>query len=135
MDQKLFDTFAKEKVLVSLCWTGEPCRYHGRPVPSPKKIARLRKEYDLIFICPEQLGGLPVPRPAAPLRNMIGGRLFDVQGNDVTESFRLGASRALAIAQKHNIRKAFLCRNSPSCDINGFTGSLFKEHGIKVTNL
>lgn len=135
MGQKLFDNFAKEQVLVSLCWTGEPCRYHGRSRPSPKKITRLQEKYELIFICPELLAGLSVPRPAAPFRNITAGRLFDITGHEVTESFQLGARRALAIAQKHNIRKAFLCRNSPSCDINGFTGSLFKEHGIKVTNL
>lgn len=135
MTQPLFNNWKKELVLVSLCWTGKPCRYHGRPVPSPKKIARLREDYELIFICPELLAGLPVPRPAARLRNITAGRLFDVTGHDVTESFRLGARRALDIAKQHKIKKAFLCRNSPSCDINGFTGLLFKEHGIKVTNL
>ena len=125
----------RESVLVSLCWTGEPCRYHGRPVHSPHKIARLTARYNVIYICPERLAGLPVPRPAAPLRNLRDGRLFDITGKDVTEIFRLGAQRALAIAQRHGIRKAYLVRHSPSCDISGFTGSLFKEHGIKVMNL
>jgi len=126
---------AKETVCVSLCWTGEPCRYHGRPVASPKKIARLTARYNVIYICPERLGGLPVPRPAAPLKNLRNGRLRDVTGADVSEPFRLGAVRALAIAQLHGVKKAYLVRNSPSCDISGFTGSLFKEHGIKVVNL
>jgi uncharacterized protein YbbK (DUF523 family) len=135
MTQPLFNHWKKEPVLVSLCWTGEPCRFHGRPVPSPKKIARIAEQYELHFICPEQLAGLPTPRPAAPLRNLRAGRLYDENGLDVTESFQVGARRALAIAESLNVRLAFLCRNSPSCDINGFTGSLFKEHGIKVINL
>ena len=125
----------KETVLVSLCWTGEPCRYHGRPVRSLAKIARLSARYEVIYVCPERLAGLPVPRPAAPLKNLKDGRLLDVTGRDVTAAFELGARRALAIARRHRIRRAYLVRGSPSCDSSGFTGSLLKEHGIQVVNL
>jgi len=125
----------KESVLFSLCFTGEPCRYHGRSVPSPAKIARYSKKCNLIFVCPEQLGGLPVPRPAAPLQNKQNSTLYDVTGCNVSSRFILGAKKTLEIALEHNCQKAFLCKNSPSCDRTGFTGELLISNGIKVINL
>ena len=125
----------KEKVLVSLCFTGEPCRYHGRSVPSPAKIKRLSERYLLIYACPEQLGGLPVPRPAAPLRNKNGDKLRDINGKDVSREFITGAKKTLQICLEHGIERAFLCKGSPSCDKRGFAGELLLKHGIKVINL
>ncbi len=125
----------KENVLVSLCFTGVPCRYHGRSVPSPRKIERLSSEYNLIPVCPEQIGGLPTPRPAAPLQNKVDDRIFNVCGEEVTTAFRCGAERTLDVARVFSCKKAFLCKNSPSCDATGFTGELLKENGVQVTNL
>lgn len=125
----------KEKVLVSLCFTGEPCRYHGRSVPSPAKIKRLSEKYQLVCVCPELLGGLPVPRPAAPLRHKNGNELRDISGKDVSREFIAGAEKALLICEKFAIRKAFLCKGSPSCDKRGFTGELLQKHDIKVINI
>jgi len=125
----------KENVLFSLCFTGEPCRYHGRSVPSPVKIARCSKKYKLIFVCPEQLGGLSVPRPAAPLQNKQNSTLYDITGRNVSSRFILGARKTLKIALKYNCQKAYLCKNSPSCDKTGFAGELLKANGIEVVNL
>jgi len=125
----------KKPALISLCFTGCPCRHHARPVASPRKIEKLSKEYYLIPVCPEQMGGLPTPRPAAPLCNKIDGRIFNVCGEEVTNAFRDGAQRTLEIAQLFNCQDAFLCKNSPSCDKMGFTGELLEENGVRVTNL
>ncbi len=125
----------KEKVLVSKCWTGEPCRFHGRSVSSPAKIKRLTERFELVFVCPEQLGGLPTPRAAAPLKNKQNNKLVNCKGFDVSAEFICGAKKTLAIAHANNCKKAFLCKGSPSCDKTGFAGELLTQHGIVVYNL
>jgi uncharacterized protein YbbK (DUF523 family) len=125
----------KENVLFSRCFLGVPCRYHGRIVSSPAKVARLSKKFNLIPVCPEHLGGLPVPRPLAPLKNKKGEKIFDILGNDLSLSFKKGALQTLEIAKRYNCKKAYLCKNSPSCDKRGFAGELLEKNGIKVINL
>jgi uncharacterized protein YbbK (DUF523 family) len=88
-------------------------------------------------VCPEQLGGLSTPREAADL---VGGDGADVlkgkarvitrSGEDVTESFCLGARQVLQIALQQNIRGIFLKSGSPSCGITpqiGVTAALLSQ--------
>lgn len=124
-----------EYALFSLCFLSVPCRYHGKPVPSPAKFKRLSKKYILIPVCAEQLGGFPTPRPAAPLQNKKGCKILNVNGEDVSLYFIKGAEQVLKIAKIYGCKKAFLCKNSPSCDKTGFTGELLIKNGIKVINL
>jgi uncharacterized protein YbbK (DUF523 family) len=136
-------TPAKETLLVSACLLGERCRYDGGSCPAPR-AAELAEKYRLVPVCPEVLGGLPVPRPPAELR---GGRVITREGRDVTAEFRLGAERALALAVKNGARRALLKSASPSCgsglihDGNfaggmtpgkGVTAALLEENGITV---
>lgn len=52
----------KEPVLVSLCFLGVPCRWHGRPAKRRDALlAKLKEKYVLVPICPEQLGGTGLP--------------------------------------------------------------------------
>ena len=125
----------KQFALFSMCFLGVPCRYHGKSVPSPAKFARLSKKYNLIPFCPEQLGGLPTPRPAAPLKNKKGFQIKNVENQDVSKYFIKGAEIALQIARIYGCKKAFLCKGSPSCDKTGFTGELLRKAGIEVINL
>lgn len=124
-----------ENALISLCFLGIPCRYHGRSVPSPAKFNRLSAKYNLIPVCPEQMGGLPTPRPAAPLQNKKGDLLLNRNGEDVSRHFIAGAECALAVAKMYGCKKAFLCKGSPSCDASGFTGQLLQKNMIEVINL
>lgn len=123
-----------ERVLISKCFLGVPCRYHGRAVGSPAKVARLAARYELVPVCPEELGGLPVPRPATPLRNKHGAQIRDRRGNDVSSAFIAGACATLALCLREGISRAYLCRGSPSCDRRGFAGELLERHGIHVVN-
>lgn len=125
----------KENALFSLCFLGVPCRYHGRSVPSPAKFKNLSAEYNLIPVCPEQMGGLPTPRPGAPLKNKNGLSLKNTLGQDVSANFIAGANYALGVARLYECKKAFLCEGSPSCDKEGFTGELLRQNGITVINL
>jgi len=131
--EMLFDG-VKPAVLVSMCWRGDRCRYHGRLTPKPQLLARLERRFRLVFVCPERLGGLPVPRPAAPLRLRRDGRLWDVKGREVTHEYMLGAEKTLEIARQNGCERAYLVRGSPACDKSGFAGELLTAHGIRVIN-
>lgn len=135
MAQKRTKT-SKPVVLISRCLLGVPCRYHGRRytrwgkrIGRPQLIARLRKRYTLIDICPEVDAGLPTPRPPTRKEN---GR-YIAAGADVTAVFLAGAKLALRLAQRHHVERAYLLRGSPSCDsIDGATGCLLRQHRIRV---
>lgn len=132
-----------EKVLVSACLLGDNCKYSGGNNYS-KDTVSLKKHYELIPVCPEQLGGLPTPRVPCEI---VNGKVVDRDGVDKTAEFLLGASRSLALAKKHNCSRAILKENSPSCGYgtiydgsftgkrirgNGITASLFEENGINI---
>ena len=125
----------KVNVLFSLCFTGCPCRYHGNVVPSPAKVQRIGQKYNLIPVCPEQLGGMPTPRKPAPLKNKKGQTIKNSDGEDMSKQFLEGAYNTLELAKLFNCKKAYLCKGSPSCDKTGFTGELLTKNGIEVINL
>lgn len=133
----------KEKLLVSACLLGENCKYNGGNNYDPV-AASLRDRFELVPVCPERLGGLPTPR--APSER-VGEKVLDREGADVTDAFRLGAEKALAIAKAHGVRRAVLQERSPSCGCGtiydgsfsgklipgmGVTAQLLAENGIQV---
>jgi uncharacterized protein YbbK (DUF523 family) len=133
-----------QTVLVSACLLGKPCRWHGRAVrPSGyvKKFLADHPDVEVVPVCPEELGGLPTPRPPVKTRR---GRIFetcadkarrdDVTGPEVTAAFVAGAEATLAIAQERGCSFAILCKNSPSCSRTGKAGRLLIENGIEVVN-
>ena len=133
----------KEKLLISACLLGVNCKYSGGN-NSPPLAERLKERFELVPICPEQLGGLPTPR--APSERM-GDRVVTRDGGDVTEQFRLGAARALEIARKNGVTRALLKERSPSCGCGmiydgtfsgalvpgkGVAAELLEKNGVKV---
>ncbi|MBP1638581.1 MAG: hypothetical protein H6Q17_164 [Bacteroidetes bacterium] len=130
--------------LCSACLLGLACRYNGESVPHEKVLHLAEKEV-LIPVCPEQMGGLPTPRPAVELKN---GRAITIDGKDVTENFEAGARQVLEIARLYDIDTVILKQRSPSCGCgqvydgtfsggsvvsgNGITAKLLLENGIKV---
>jgi uncharacterized protein YbbK (DUF523 family) len=131
-------------VLVSACLLGIPCRWHGRKLYKSTYIRRFERDHpavELVPVCPEELGGLPTPRP--PVKR-IRGRVFEtcpekkrrreVTGKEVTAAFEAGARATLAIALERGCQKAILCQWSPSCDQNGITGRLLAAHGLRIIN-
>ena len=131
-----------DKILVSACLLGEPCRWHGRPVSFSRAVLEFIRDCpcaELIPVCPELLGGLPVPRPPC---KRVGGRVFEtcadksrrreVTGPERTAEFVAGAELTLEIARRWGCRRAILCRYSPSCDSAGITGRLLLDNGIDV---
>ena len=140
-----------EALLVSACLLGFDCKYNGGNNALPAEtLQKLRARYRLIPICPELMGGLPVPRTTS---ERIGDRVIDRDGVDRTDAFRCGAARSLedvrvyAAANGCRIAGAVLKANSPSCGVGTiydgtFTGTkttgdgvftaLLREEGIPV---
>jgi len=143
-DDRLFPEFErqvyKEPVLISACFLGIPCRWHGRRAKRRDKlIERLRKNYVLAPVCPEQLGGMPTPRTGEYLAGK-GAQVLDEglriiapeTGEDVTRFHLNGAEYTLEIARIIGAKRAYLKGGSPSCDRDGVTGEVLKRAGITV---
>lgn len=144
-----------KKILASACLVGEKCRYDGSHRLDPK-LGELHCRGKVIAVCPEFLGGLPVPRPPAEIQNGDGydvmaglARVKDFLGNDVTAEFCRGAILTLELAMKHRPDLIVLKDKSPSCGSKsiydgtftsktrsgvGVTTALLEKHGFKVEN-
>ncbi len=71
------------RLLVSACLLGLCTRYDGC-AKAHEEVLALRRQHTLIPVCPEQLGGLPTPRPAS---ERVGDRVLSREGRDVTAAF------------------------------------------------
>ena len=132
-----------EPALISACFLGIPCRWHGRRAKKRDGlIERLKKRYVLIPVCPEQLGGMPTPRTSEYL-NGTGAQVLDEgltiiapeTGEDVTDFHVDGAKYTLEIARIVGARRAYLKAGSPSCDKDGVSGEVLKRAGIIVVRV
>ena len=132
---------------MSSCLLGTPCRYDGGSV-GDDAVCRLvaRAGSAVVPVCPEQLGGLPTPRPPA---ERVGERVLTVVGDDVTAAYAAGAARSLDIARCAGARLAILKSKSPTCGCghiydgtfsgclvpgDGVAASLLKREGITVVD-
>ena len=123
--------------LVSACLIGVNCRYNGENRLNDK-VMELLKHEELIPVCPEQLGGLPTPRERSGISNGSGddvidgkSKLYNIKGEDVTQSFVKGAHEVLQIARLYGIEDAILKQRSPSCGC-GETQQMKYENGKYV---
>lgn len=124
------------RLLVSACLLGLCTRYDGKHQASEQMLA-LRNRHELIPVCPEQLGGLPTPRPPCELRD---GRIISQDGADRTAEFERGAEQALRIFQLTGCQAAVLKARSPSCGkgpvYDGtFSGRLKEGEGVFAKSL
>ena len=131
-------------MLVSACLLGQRCRHDGRDKLDPAVVARASEGIRLVPVCPEELGGLGTPRPAAELRGGDGGvvldggaRVVDVNGRDVTAAFVEGARRAVAAARAAGATEAWLTERSPSCGARGthVDGAVVPGSGVAAAAL
>ena len=121
----------KRRVAVSACLLGEPCRYDGQAKPSPR-VCALGDAFVLVPVCPEVLGGLPIPREPAERR---GEGVFTRTGREVTEAYRNGAEEAVCVAREAGCAFCVLKARSPSCGCGRiydgtFTGTLVPGDGV-----
>ncbi len=137
-------------VIVSACLLGLRTRYDGGDAFSMEAAALLEGRI-VVPVCPEQLGGLPTPRPRAEItggggEDVLEGAawVLDEHGVDVTMKFMKGAMDVLQIARLSGAREAYLKEKSPSCASSvicrggacvkgmGVTAALLEREGITV---
>ena len=135
------DSTEKSVYLVSACLMGLCTRYDCNIKPDADSKNFL-KGCIRIPVCPEQLGGMATPRPAA---DITGGDGYDVlngtakvctkNGEDVTVPFIKGAEQVLQIAKSNVIKGICMKAGSPSCAVSGtigVTAALLKKHGYRL---
>ena len=99
-------------IVVSACLLGVRCNHRGEANTSEKAV-RLAEEFRVIPVCPESMGGLPTPRPAA--ERQPNGRVIAEDGTDVTAEYEYGAAVTAELARMNGARRAVLKARSPSC--------------------
>ena len=139
--------------MVSACLLGVKCRYDGRD-SARREILELAGCLFLIPFCPEQLGGLPTPRPAS---NILGGdgcdivagrgRIVNEEGLEVTDAFLRGAEESIRLAELYGAAVSIMKDKSPSCGFTtpyceavsgrgmGVTACLFRSRGIRMVEV
>jgi len=139
-------------ILVSACLLGLLTRYDGAS-KRHEAVLRFIRERGLVPIpvCPEQLAGLPTPRPATRFACGDGaavldgsGAVINAEGKIVNETFLHGAIETMKIARIAGCGKALLKERSPSCGVHqvyledrivpgqGVTAALLTRNGLEV---
>ncbi len=146
----------RKVLVVSACLVGFNCKYNG----GSNSCSLLEEAFSrglVIPLCPEQLGGLPTPRPPAKITEGDGftvlrgsAKVLTVDGSnlDVTENFLKGAYETLTAARKlgNRVLACILKEKSPSCGVRmiynfkndslkegmGVTAALLKSKGFKI---
>lgn len=138
---------------ISACLGGCPCRYDG----GQKEVAVLKElvaQNQAVMVCPEVLGGLPIPRDPAEIQGGDGfavwcgkAKVITDQGKDVTELYKKGAKLACQKLKSLGIDQLVLKEKSPSCGSQwiydgsfsgiqkagvGVAAAYFKLHGFTV---
>ena len=78
-------------IAVSRCLIGENCTYAGKNNLC-KEIKELYDQGLVLTLCPEVLGGLPIPRIPCEI---VGEKVIDQNGIDRTKEYTTGAQLAL----------------------------------------
>ena len=134
------------KVFVSACLIGENCKYNGGNNYS-EAVKKYVEGHEVISMCPEVEGGLPIPRTPAEI---VKGVVTNRDGVSVDKEFRAGADKILDVLSEEKVELAILQSRSPSCGIgriydgsftktltngNGIFADLLVKHGIKVIDV
>ncbi|AXQ77652.1 DUF523 domain-containing protein [Streptococcus chenjunshii] len=104
----------KSCILVSACLLGENCKYNGGNNYN-QQVVDFVSDKEVIAVCPEVAGGLPVPRKPVELS---GGHVLDAEGKVYDKPFQDGIARTLACLEGKRVDLAVLQSRSPSCGVH-----------------
>ncbi len=120
-------------ILVSACLTGVPCRYDGTTATDEQLIAYFASlSMPILPICPEVLGGLPVPREPSEI---VQGTVKTASGTEVHSSFHAGCTKAVDIARMYGVTCGVLNERSPACGVHHIYDGTFSKTLIKGQGL
>jgi len=136
-------------ILVSACLVGLGTDYRGSTNNRYPELIDLASNFVLVPVCPEQLGGLPTPRPPCEVEKGDSGGVWagtrrvlrengedkTSQREDVTSLFIKGARETLDVAQLVRPAIIVLKSRSPSCGVHrihdgSFSGRLVDGPGV-----
>jgi uncharacterized protein YbbK (DUF523 family) len=142
---------SKRKIMVSACLLGVKCRYDGAAKANPELAGLTLAGFELVPVCPECLGNLPIPRLPAEIQNNDGAAVLagnavvlNRQGVDLSPQFCVGAAKVLELFQEHRPELVVFKARSPSCGVgwiydgsfsrklrpgDGVTAALLRENG------
>jgi len=132
----------REPILVSACLLGLRTRYDGATKRNAAVLAWLEQQQLLpIPVCPEQLAGLPTPRPQTRFTRGDGQSVLDgsgeivaiASGQTMNERFLHGAHETLQVARLTGCRRALLKERSPSCGVHQIHRGTEMVAGVGVT--
>ena len=115
------------RIMVSACLLGRKCKYNGGD-NFCEKAAEFVQGHEVIPVCPETAGGLPVPRTPCEI---VNGVVTDADGISRDKEFRTGADLCLQIAREKKIDLAILQPRSPSCGVHQIYDGTFSGHLIE----
>ena len=111
----------KKEYIVSACLIGRCCCYDGSSNYRPQ-IKELVDCGSAIAVCPEELGGLKIPRSPSEIfagsgEDVLKGKayVFNKEGKDITINVLKGSKEFFSIAEECGVRKAILKSRSPCC--------------------
>lgn len=117
---------------------GDLVRYDGKRILlDDPLLLKWKTEGRLIACCPEVYGGLEVPRSDCQI---VGDRVLNRKGEDVTAAYQLGALEAVRLAKVHEVAFAIMKERSPSCGSSiiydgSFSGKKIPGQGLAVQSL
>ncbi len=139
-------------ILVSACLLGLATRYDGGAKRNEKVLSYLRERNLIpIPVCPEQLAGMPTPRPATCFAAGDGaavldgsGQVINREGAVMNQVFLKGAVETMKVARLSGCTQALLKERSPSCGVHqiyqgerkisgqGVAAALLQRNGLQV---
>lgn len=133
--------------IISKCFLGHNCKYNGGN-NLDKNVVEFYEGHLCALVCPEVTGGMTTPRFPSEQRIEDDGsfRVYDTQGNDVTDYFVRGADTELELIVREAsrcgepIEGAVLKARSPSCGCGvvydgTFTSTRVNGNGVFVNRL
>lgn len=120
-----------DSIIISACLLGEACRFDGQG-KARAEIIELLAGREVLAVCPEVEGGLPIPRPPAEIK---GNSVLRENGEDVTKAFEMGAEKCTSAGLAANASLAILKSRSPACGCGqvydgSFSKTLISGDGI-----
>jgi uncharacterized protein YbbK (DUF523 family) len=138
-------------IIVSACLAGFNCRYDCGNSNDEGIIEMVMKK-KAYPVCPEQMGGLSTPRPAAEIKGGDGNDVLDdkarvitIYGDDISAKIIKGAQEVVKFAKMLGVKEAVLKEKSPSCGVTliyrngelisgiGVCAAMLKREGIEVS--
>ena len=126
------------KIKLGVVFGGESVEHEVSIISAVQAMNKINQEkYDIIPICPEQLGGLKTPRVPSEIK---GDEVYSKENKNVTTNFLEGSRKVANIALYNRIKKAILKESSPSCGVHNvydgnFDNKLIEGNGITTKKL